>query len=238
MQPPSTLVLFDIDGTLLKSWGLGTKALKLAAMEVFGTTGAMDRMHFAGMTDWQILVEALADEGITPETIAPQIATYNTCLARHVADLLPEGPLEPCPGAPDVVAALAADPDVLIGLVTGNMSEIVGLKLRRAGFDPADFKVGAFGSEGWERSMLPPIALKRAEAYSGATFAPERVVVVGDTPMDIACARSIGARTLAVATGPYTAEALRAHSPTYAFESMADRDAILAALLRDGHASA
>ena len=234
MQPPSTLVLFDIDGTLVKAWGRGMIALKRAALEIFGTYGTMDGMSFAGMTDWQILIAALADAGITAEDIAPQIATYNTCLARHVADLLPEGPIEPCPGAPEVVSALAANPDVLIGLVTGNMSEIVHGKLRRAGYDPAAFKVGAFGSEGWERSMLPPLALKRAEELTGAHFAPESVVVVGDTPMDIACAQSIGARTLAVGTGPsHTAEELRAYNPTYAFVWMADPDAILAAILHD-----
>ncbi|HML22726.1 MAG TPA: HAD hydrolase-like protein [Aggregatilinea sp.] len=239
MQPPSILVLFDIDGTLIKPWGRGLTALKRASLEIFGTFGKMDGVTFSGMTDWQILIAALADAGITADDITPKIPAFNTCLARHIADMLAEGPLEPCPGAPDVVNALAANPDVVIGLVTGNMSEIVREKLVSAHYDPADFSVGAFGSEGWERSMLPPLALKRAEELTGAHFAPEGVIVVGDTPMDIACAGSIGARTLAVGTGPsYTTEELRSYSPTYAFDSMADSHAILAAILHDGHQSA
>lgn len=238
MQHPKYLVLFDIDGTLLKAWGCGLQALKLAMLEVFGTYGSMDSVHFPGKTDWGILIEALAETGITPADIEPQVSTYNAALLRHLTAIIPDYTVEACPGAPEVVAALHANPAVMLGLVTGNMSKIVALKLTTAGFDPAHFPVGAFGSEGWERAMLPPIALQRAEAASGVCFEPENVVIIGDTPGDISCAQSIGARTIAVATGPFTSAELRAHSPTHTFESMADPDAILAAILRNGHRGA
>ncbi len=111
------------------------------------------------------------------------------------------------------------------------MQAIVPIKLRTAGFDPDDFVVGAYGSEGWERAMLPPIALERAQAHTGQTFAPENVVIIGDTPNDIACATSIGARTIAVATGPFTTEQLRQHRPDHVFEDMHDVERVIAAIL-------
>lgn len=82
--------------------------------------------------------------------------------------------------------------------------------------------------------MLPPLALKRAEALAGVSFPAERVVIIGDTPGDVACAQSIRARTLAVATGPFTTEQLRTCNPTYVFESLADTPSVLRAIFEDG----
>jgi phosphoglycolate phosphatase-like HAD superfamily hydrolase len=229
------LVLFDIDGTLLHSAGCGRAATELALRDVFGTTGALDRVNFAGKTDWQILLEALVPAGIAAEQVQANIEPYNVAVADHIARIIGDFPVRPCPGAPDVVAALRLHPDVLIGLVTGNMARLVPIKLRAAGYDPADFKIGAYGSEGARREMLPPLALDRARALSGADFPAERIVIIGDTPEDIACAASIQARTLAVATGPFSADQLRSYRPDHLFETLADRDAVLAAILQNSH---
>lgn len=224
------LVLFDIDGTLLHSGGCGRTATRSAMQEVFGTSGVSDAVSFAGKTDWQILLESLGPVGIGVDTVRDQLSHYVAAVARHLQGMIAQYPVQPCVGALQVVAALADDPSVVVGLVTGNMPSLVPIKLRAAGFDPTDFKIGAFGSEGWERSMLPPLALERAKAYSGTDFTPGQIVIIGDTPGDIACAASIRARTIAVATGPFSTAQLRAHNPTHVFESMADCDLFLAAV--------
>ncbi len=228
------LVLFDIDGTLLYTGGCGRAATRLALVDVFGTVGKVDHVNFAGKTDWQIILESVGGE-ISHEEIAARIDHYNDTVARCLNSIIHQFPIRACEGAIEVVHTLAQNPDVVIGLVTGNMSSLVPVKLRAAGFDPVDFKIGAFGSEGWERPMLPPLALERARAYAGVDFAPDQVVIIGDTPGDVACAASIQARTIAVATGPYTVEQLTACQPDYVFPSMADYEQVLAAILKNGH---
>lgn len=228
------LVLFDIDGTLLNSGGSGRAATRLALEEVFGTPGAADTIAFAGKTDWQIALEALEPAGVSHAEIEARLHLYNEVVTRHLTAIIDQFPVRACPGTHALVDALKARGDVLLGLVTGNMTGLIPVKLRRAGFDPDDFRVGAFGSDGWERPMLPPLALKRAEALAGVSFPAERVVIIGDTPGDVACAQSIRARTLAVATGPFTTEQLRACNPTYVFESLADTPSVLRAIFEDG----
>ena len=194
--------------------------------ELFGTTGALDRVNFAGKTDWGILLESLQPVGFTPEQIQARLADYNRGRRAASEPVIADFPVQPCVGAPEVVAALRAHPQAVIGLVTGNMEGLVPIKLRAAGYDPADFKIGAFGSEGCDRDPCcrrwPWNARK---AYTGSDFAPEQIVIMGDTPGDIACAESIGARTIAVATGPYKVGELRVHHPDHVFETLADTDA-------------
>lgn len=227
------LVLFDIDGTLLKSNGCGRAATKIAVADMFGTIGVLDDIDFAGKTDWQILNEALVPAGITVAEIQTNMVPYNQMVAQRLGEIISDYAVTPCPGALDVIAALRQNPAVVVGLVTGNMAGLVPLKLARAGFDPADFKVAAYGSEGWERTMLPPLALRRARAYAGIDFPGDRIVIIGDTPNDILCAASVKGRTLAVATGPFKTQELRLHQPTYAFDDMSDVDGILAVILAD-----
>lgn len=225
------LVLFDIDGTLLHSGGCGRAATRLALLDVFGTHGAVDTVNFAGTTDWQVLLDALRPAGIDDEIIRHRLEHYDESVARHLARIIHDFPVTACAGALDVVAALRSDPEVVLGLVTGNMAGLVAIKLRAAGFDPGDFPIAAYGSEGWDRAMLPPLALERARAATGHNFDPDQIVIVGDTPGDITCAASINARTLAVATGPFSTAELREYNPDHVFESLADTGAVLAAIL-------
>src|SRR6266566_3949164 len=136
-------------------------------------------------------------------------------------------------GIADLLAALEpseARREALVGLLTGNVAQGAVLKLRSAGLDPARFCVGAYGSDSARRADLPAVAAARATALAGASFAGSDVIIVGDTPDDVACGRPIGARSLAVATGSYDVAALRATGATYVFETLADTAAVLDAI--------
>jgi phosphoglycolate phosphatase-like HAD superfamily hydrolase len=124
------------------------------------------------------------------------------------------------PGAHEAVSALRADPNVLLGIVTGNLPATAPIKLRAAGFDPDWFPVGAYGSEAIDRNDLPPIAMQRASARNGRIYLPQDVWIVGDTLMDIACARAVGARVVAVATGFSARDELEAAAPDYLLDSL------------------
>src|SRR6266566_1352022 len=119
----------------------------------------------------------------------------------------------------------------LVGLLTGNLERGAALKLRSAGLDPARFAVGAYGSDSGHRPDLPAIAAGRAAQRTGRPVAGGDVVIIGDTPADVACGRPIGARTVAVATGSYDAAALRAAGAAHVFASLADTAAVLEAVL-------
>src|SRR5438093_501544 len=110
----------------------------------------------------------------------------------------------------------------LVGLLTGNIAPGAAMKLRSAGLDPARFRVGAYGSDSARRADLPPVAAARAAALTGTRFSGSDVVIVGDTPDDVACSRPFAARAIAVATGSYDVAALRAAGADYVFPSLAD----------------
>jgi phosphoglycolate phosphatase-like HAD superfamily hydrolase len=210
---PPILLLFDIDGTLLRTRGAGREATRLAMLEVFGLAGGIADHHFSGKTDWFTLIELLTPEGVAPQQIADRIATYDDAVGRHTASIVDEYDVSACPFAPETIAALRPRRDVLLGLVTGNARRSAPHKLRAAGFDPAWFPVGAFGTEAIDRNALTPLALERAQAHLGA--APSQVVVIGDTPMDVACARVIGAIAVTVETGFASRDALLASQPDH-----------------------
>ena len=117
-----------------------------------------------------------------------------------------------------------------MGLLTGNVQHGAALKLRSAGLDPARFPIGAFGSDSHARADLPAVAAKRAAERTGRRFTGADLVIVGDTPDDVACARPMGARTVAVATGFFDTAALRAAEATHVFETLSDTRAVLEAL--------
>jgi phosphoglycolate phosphatase len=228
---PRTLILFDIDGTLLVGAGSGRAATERAMREVFGTTGALAHYRFAGKTDWHTLVELLTPEGFEEAHIAQALPRYSDVLVRHMADVIADYPVTALPGALSLVDELAQRDDVLLGILTGNAPQTADLKLRHVGFDPAVFKINAYGTEARVRRELVPIALKRAQQYSGRRFAPAEVVIIGDTRDDIDCAHSIGARIIAVATG-FTARAdLEQDQPVTVLDSLIDTENIVSLIL-------
>lgn len=225
-----TLVLFDIDGTLLTSDRAGLAAFELALGELFGLVNATEGVRFAGCTDLQILQQVLVPRGLSLTEIGAAMPAFAEVLAREMARLINAYQVHPLPGTLELVAALVEDPRARVGLVTGNASLSAPVKLKAAGFDPRHFPVGAYGHESADRSALPPLAVQRAREYWRVDFAPERIVVVGDTPDDVICTRSVGGRALAVLTGYSSREALALETPFAILDDLSDRRQVEAVL--------
>jgi phosphoglycolate phosphatase len=229
------LILFDIDGTLLWTNGAGRRAIHRALLDETGTAGPIEGYRFDGKTDPQIVRELLTLAG-HPECDSEDRIT---AVCRRYVELLTAELAKPTqatrlyPGITDLLAALEpyeADGRALVGLLTGNVQHGAALKLRSAGLDPARFAVGAFGSDSHARADLPSVAAKRAAERTGRRFTGADLVIVGDTPDDVACARPMGARTVAVATGFFDTTALRAAGATHVFQTLSDTRAVLEAL--------
>ncbi len=200
-RTPEWLLLFDIDGTLLRTNGAGRESTRRAMLDVYGMEGNLVSFHFGGRTDWQIVLDLLEDSPYEEAEIVARLPQYHDSIARHLGDLIADFPVEACPGGVETVQALLERPDVALGLVTGNVAASAPVKLRAAGYDPDWFPVGAYGHEAQQRAALPVLAVQRAEALFDAPFPPQRVVVIGDTPADVKCARAAGAWAVAVNTG-------------------------------------
>ena len=229
------LVLFDIDGTLLWTDGAGRRAIHRALLDEAGTAGPITTYRFDGKTDPQIVRDLLSlashprasDNTLIQAVCRRYVDHLQTELAR------PTQATKVLAGIEELLAALEpreAAGGAMVGLLTGNVAAGAALKLRSAGLDPARFRVGAYGSDSARRGDLPQVAATRAAALVGRQFAGADVVILGDTPDDVACGRSIGARSVAVATGFYDAAALRASGATYVFETLVDTASVLDAI--------
>jgi len=222
-----TLLLFDIDGTLIRTGGAGTRSMTRAFELVFQIPSAFTGIPMAGRTDPRILADALARSGIgaSAETIQRFRECYRVCLIEELGRSSTKGS-RVLPGVRDLLDALDARPDVFLALLTGNYSEAARVKLEHFSLWER-FRCGAFGEDGLERSDLVGVAAARARSAGWLGAVPGDVVVVGDTPLDVACALAAGARPIAVATGGHDAEALRAAGAEVAFEDLSDTGAFL-----------
>lgn len=225
------LVLFDIDGTLLHSDGAGREAIRQALLAVYGTAGLIKTFSFAGNTDYQNFVGLLQGAGLSQEEIAARLPEAMALYPQRLREIIGGFRVRPYPGVVPLLERLTAHPELEVALLTGNLEEAAWIKLRAAGLDRF-FTWGAFGSDARERTELPPVAVERARQRTGRRFAGKEIVIIGDTPADIACGRPLGVRTVAVATGPYSCEALRAWEPDFLFEDLQDADVVLEAILR------
>jgi phosphoglycolate phosphatase-like HAD superfamily hydrolase len=229
----STLVLFDIDGTLLLTAGAGRRAITEALCDLIGTGEVFDRVRFDGKTDPQIVAELLEAGGHH----APRDAAIIDEVCQRYLGLLATELLHPrsrttvMPGVMELIAALEAEPSVMLGLVTGNMAEGAALKLRAGGIAPERFKVGAYGSDSAHRPDLPPIAAGRAAPHFGRTPRGREVVIIGDTPADVTCGRSLEARAIGVATGAYPVAELAGAGAHLAVADLRDTARIVEAIL-------
>ncbi len=222
------LILFDIDGTLVWTRGAGREATRLAMTEVFGTCGALAAHQFGGKTDFQTLMELLHETGVSYDDIERMMPTYDVAMGRQLSRIIDQYAVEACPGSLELVEALSQRRDIGLGLVTGNVSSSAPVKLRAAGFDPAWFAVGAYGSEAHKRDDLPALALARAVAYYRQPITPDEVIVVGDTPDDISCARALGAVAVAVETGYSKPGELAAARPDYLLRDLTEFSTVFA----------
>ena len=148
-------------------------------------------------------------------------------LTRHMEAAAPTLDMRMLPGVEKLLEHLSGRSDFIMGLVTGNVREAVPAKLLSAGIDPALFRFGAFGSEHPDRNTLPALALSRLEQALGQSIPKENVLVIGDTPRDIECARHTGLKVLSVATGRYDRQALVEHHPDYLLDDLSDTETVL-----------
>jgi phosphoglycolate phosphatase len=208
-----TLVLFDIDGTLVLTGRAGVRALDRAVADVFGVKGALETVSIAGRTDRAIITDALAAIGqpFSEEAVARVCDRYCTLLAEEVLRPVPHPKLV-LPGvldALDHLDRLASEGHVRVGLLTGNFARGAEIKLghfdlwRRFGF-------GAFGDHHADRRDLVPLAIDAAMRSGAGAFTAAETVIIGDTPADVDCAHAHGARAIAVATGGFDLAQLEA----------------------------
>jgi phosphoglycolate phosphatase-like HAD superfamily hydrolase len=229
----NTLVLFDIDGTLLTSAAAGRDAIRRAFAEELEDLGFFGHVRFDGKTDPQIVRELYQAAGF------PDRATEESTrrlLDRYVAFLVEElearrERVRALPGVQSLLTALESRADVCVGLLTGNVVTGAELKLNASGIGFDRFKLGAYGSDGADRPMLPPIAVERAIPLFGRVPTGGEIVIVGDTPADVTCGAAIGVRAVAVATGAYSQSEL-GHAGAHAtFATLESTDAVLDSIL-------
>ncbi len=203
------LVLFDIDGTLVDCGGQTRVPFAAALEAVYGTAGDLPGYDFSGKTDPRIVLDLMTGAGLGRERVLARL----DAVRDHYLDAL-EVAFEPArvrrlPAVVERLEQLDARADVAVGLLTGNWERGARIKLAGAGLSRY-FRFGAFGDDSIDRDQLPPVALARALAAVGRRFAPAETLIVGDSPLDVACARAHGIRCLAVATGWTSAERLAA----------------------------
>ena len=224
------ILLWDIDGTLVRSTRAEAfKDYTAPVLEsVFGTAGRLAEMSVSGMTDLQIVAEALRDEGFTHEHIRERAGELRT---RYMAEM--ERATDPAtcgeplfqllPGVREVLEAVAAHPRYRSALLTGNIEPAAHLKIRLVGLSGFFQLPGAFGDDSPDRRDLPALAAARINRHLNLKLRPAQFIVIGDTPNDITCARHFGARAVAIATGrTYGLDQLRACQPDAFLPDLSD----------------
>jgi phosphoglycolate phosphatase-like HAD superfamily hydrolase len=224
------LILWDVDGTLLTTDGIAAEAMRAAMRQVVGPSAPMERTSYAGKTDWLIIRESfpsLGDDGVAGR-LHEFIAAYLAGLELQREALVARSRV--FPGVAVLLEALQTI--ARQAPLTGNIAAAAQIKLEATGLlHLLDLEAGAYGDDHYDRAALVPIAAERAAGRYGRSFAGPQIVIVGDTPNDIACGKANGARTVAVATGPYSPSELAAYGPDVILADLGDTDAALAAIL-------
>lgn len=204
---PRKLLLWDIDGTILHTGKAGETALGHAMEVLHGVSKGLQGLEIAGRTDKWIVEQLLAREGLAHGE--KEVARFLDLYVEKLAEELPQRKGGLHPGVLGILEEAHRRPDLVQGLLTGNIEKGARLKLTRYGVNHF-FEFGAFADDSPVRNELGPHAQRRARDRHGEEFSPERIYIIGDTPHDVACARAIGARAIAVATGSFSAEQLQA----------------------------
>ncbi len=213
------LILFDVDGTLLRC-GKQVGFLFVEALEeVFGGYGRLEGYSFSGKTDSRIVIDMIRATGREEQEILLKLPAMRSLYFDKLERRLRRDGMLLLPGVEDLLERLSSRDDVLIGLLTGNWRR--GAKIKLSRFDlNRYFTFGAFGDDAVDRRDLVPVALERAAALGGETFTPQRTMIVGDTELDVDCARSAGAWSMAVSTGFTGAEQLEAAGADWVFPDL------------------
>ncbi|MBX3379750.1 MAG: HAD hydrolase-like protein [Phycisphaeraceae bacterium] len=226
------LFLFDIDGTLLSTVGAGMRAMEAAGKEVFGEGCHSGGVQFAGRLDPLIMREMLANAGLLPTR--ENLAAFRAAYERRMHETFKTPGLgRAMPGVHELLSRLDKADDLTMGLLTGNFEPTGLLKVRSCGIDTSRFQVSAWGDDSPhdppERNHLPPVAVERYRRKLGRD--PKRVVIIGDTPYDIACAKAHGHVAVGVATGKFTHADLLASGADHAFPDLSETERVAECLL-------
>ncbi|HSC27021.1 MAG TPA: HAD family hydrolase [Vicinamibacterales bacterium] len=227
MASTRKLVLFDIDGTLVLTGGAGRRAMARACEDIVGHAGPLDGIPVAGRTDWVILHDTLGRLGRDlDEALFLQLRERYLGHLRDEIGKPGEGFKGVMPGVRELLDELLPREEVYLGLLTGNFE--AGARIKLEHFDLLRyFRCGAFGDDAADRNALVPVAIERARRCGLPAVEPPDVLVVGDTPHDVACALAAGALPVAVATGGSTVAELRESGAQIVFEDLTDTDAFI-----------
>jgi phosphoglycolate phosphatase len=221
------LVLFDIDATLLLTYGAGVRSMQAAGCELYRPDFKIEGLACAGRLDlliWRDLAELNGVNDADGE-LPRFIETYHRKLQEALTG--PDDRSTALPGTTELIDRLRATDGVTLGLLTGNFEVTGRLKVSHVGIDLTPFEVSAWGTDGNHRSDLPPVAMQRYQMLKGRPISPDQCVIIGDTPHDVSCALDNGCRSLAVATGPFDTTELGEAGAHWAVEDLSNTDAIV-----------
>jgi phosphoglycolate phosphatase-like HAD superfamily hydrolase len=231
------ILLWDIDGTLIRSVHTGGyKVYTIPVLEeIFGTSGQLSTMRVSGMTDMQIIAEALRDEGYTHDDIRKRIHEVSQRITAEARRVTGNGVpfFQVIPGVRETLEVLDQHRRYRSALLTGNIEAMAYLKMELVGLEKYFRLPGAFGDESHDRKDLPERAAERIREHLQMTLAPEQFIVLGDTPNDIGCAQHFGARAVALGTGRfYSHEELLACEPDAFLPDLSDAQLVVETLGR------
>ncbi|MBZ0112625.1 MAG: HAD hydrolase-like protein [Thermoanaerobaculia bacterium] len=215
------LLLFDIDGTLLRCGRQVRRIFATALQETYGTTGDLDGYSFAGKIDPQIVFELLSGAGVPQPQIEQGLMSMQERYLTRLERELDATEMVTLPGVESALTSLATDSNTTLGLLTGNWQRGAYTKLARLGLDTY-FATGAFGDDGTQRPHLLPVALERARESTGHHFGPEQTVIIGDSLHDVSCGLAHAVPVLGVSTGWNSCDQLAAAGATWVADSLQD----------------
>ncbi|KUL31035.1 HAD hydrolase-like protein [Chlorobium limicola] len=224
------LVLFDIDGTLLRIGSINRQILIDALKEIFGTEGSAGYHDFSGKMDSSIIYEVLSDTDLEQHEVAAKFDAVKQSYIRRFRAETRASDITLMAGVRELLETLAQRTDLLLGILTGNFEASGRHKLKLPGIDHY-FSFGAFADDGFHRSDLPPVAIERAFRLTGKKFSGRDIVIIGDTVHDITCAKAVQAHSIAVATGNVALHELRKNHPDTLLENLSRTENVIHSIL-------
>ncbi|MBN1279578.1 MAG: HAD hydrolase-like protein [Chlorobium sp.] len=225
------LVLFDIDGTLLKVSSINRRILMDALLEIYGTEGSAATHDFSGRMDSTIIYDVLDGTGLTRHAIEGKFDAAKQSYIRRFRKETKTSDITLLVGVRELLNDLASRSNILLGLLTGNFEASGRHKLQLPGIEHY-FSFGAFADDGFHRNDLPSVAVERAYRITGKRFIGQDIVIVGDTVHDITCARVLDGRSIAVATGNFSMDELQKHKPSDLFENLSRTENVIHSILK------
>lgn len=214
------LVLFDLDGTLLLTYGAGIRAMARAGQRLFGPHFNLEQINFAGSLDSHIYLEAAANHSI-PDPMS-HLERFVDAYEAELAVELAAGDSKLMPGILPLLHKMREHPHMTLGLLTGNYERTGPLKLRAVGIEPGWFQIACYCDGAEDRPAMVRVGMEKWRTLRGLATEPADVVVVGDTPRDIHCAKTNGCIAFAVATGNYSVQDLKTAGADVAVEDLSD----------------